>query len=81
MTLLLGWMMLYSLWTSLKTMAKRKTPLYQGIAFGSAIAVVHMLLHATVDFSLQSPAIALMFMAILSVAHIAHHLPSPRKTR
>ena len=81
MTLLLGWMMLYSLWTSLKTMAKRKTPLYQGIAFGSAIAVVHMLLHATVDFSLQSPAIALMFMAILSLSHIAHHLPSPRKTR
>ncbi len=74
MTLLLGAMVLYCLFISLKTIRKRKTPLYQGISFGCAAAIVHMLLHSTVDFSLQSPAIALLFVSILSLSLIAAHL-------
>ncbi|TYK64764.1 O-antigen ligase family protein [Colwellia echini] len=73
-TLLLGAMVLYCLFISLKTMVKRKTPLYQGVSFGCAAAIVHMLLHSTVDFSLQSPAIALLFISILSLCLICAKL-------
>ena len=73
-TLLLGVMVLYCLFMALKTLVKRKTPLYQGISFGCAVAIIHMLLHATVDFSLQSPAIALLFISILSLTVIVSKL-------
>jgi len=73
--LMLGAMMLYCLFVSLKTMRKRKTRLYQGVSFGCAVAVLHMLLHSSVDFSLQSPAIALLFIAILVISLIAANLP------
>lgn len=75
-TLMLGAMMLYCLFISLKTMRRRKTPLYQGVSFGCAMAILHMLLHSTVDFSLQSPAIALIFITILTMSLIAAHMPS-----
>ena len=71
---LLGSMVLYCLFISLKTIVKRKTPLYQGASFGCAVAIIHMLLHATVDFSLQSPAIALLFISILSLSIISSKL-------
>ena len=78
-TLALGVMVLFCLFTSLQTVRKRKTALYQGISFGCAVAISHMLLHSTVDFSLQSPAIALLFIAILSVSLISEKLPTPKK--
>ena len=80
-TLMLGTMVLFCLFTSLQTVRKRKTALYQGTSFGCAVAISHMLLHSTVDFSLQSPAIALLFIAILSVSLISEKLPSPKKTQ
>ncbi|PKG82556.1 O-antigen polymerase [Colwellia sp. 75C3] len=73
-TFLLGAMVLYCLFVALKTLVKRKTALYQGVSFGCAAAIIHMLLHSTVDFSLQSPAIALLFISILSLTLIASNL-------
>jgi O-antigen ligase len=69
-TILLGSMMLFCLFISLKTIVKRKTPLYQGISFGCSMAIFHMILHSTVDFSLQSPAIAILFISILALGLI-----------
>lgn len=77
-TLMLGVMMFYCLLISLRTMIRRKTPLYQGVSFGCAMAVVHMLLHSTVDFSLQSPAIGILFISILSLGLIVAKLPRPK---
>ena len=77
-TLLLGAMVLYCFFISLNTIRKRKTPLYQGVSFGCAVAIIHMLLHSTVDFSLQSPAIALLFISILSLALISANLKRER---
>lgn len=73
-TLMLGAMLIYCLLLSLRTIKRRRTPLFQGIAFGSSIAILHMLLHSTVDFSLQSPAIAIMFVSILSLNLIVARL-------
>jgi hypothetical protein len=78
---LLGGMVLYCLFVSLQTMVKRRTPIYQGIAFGCASAIVHMLLHSTVDFSLQSLAIALLFVSILSLSLISSHLKHESRVR
>jgi len=74
-TLMLGAMLLYCLFISLQTMRRRHTSLDQGLAFGCSIAVLHMLLHSTVDFSLQSPAIGILFMTILAISIIAAKLP------
>ncbi len=73
-TAMLGAMMLYCLFIACRTMMQRKTPLYQGISFGCAVAIIHMLLHSTVDFSLQSPAIALLFVGILAMGVISANL-------
>ena len=80
-TLMLGLMMFYCLWLALKTMVKRRTPLYQGVAFGCAMAIVHLLLHSTVDFSLQSPAIGLLFVSILCLALVVANLTRPKTRR
>ncbi len=76
-TLLLGLMVIYCLWLCLLTMRKRKTALYQGVAFGCAIAIVDMLLHSTVDYSLQAGANSMYFMLILCVAILTNKLPPP----
>lgn len=73
-TLMLGGMILYCLFVSLRTMKTRRTPLFQGIAFACSMAILHMLLHSTVDFSLQSPAIAVLFVGILSLSLIVSRL-------
>ena len=81
LTLLLGSLVLYSLWASLKAMRLRHTPLFQGVAFGCATAIITLLLHAMVDFPLQSYSIAILFITILCMSHLAANLPAPRKSR
>jgi len=78
-TLMLGVMMLYCLLISLQTMRRRHTSLDQGLAFGCSIAVLHMILHSSVDFSLQSPAVGILFLTILSISVIAAKLPGKVK--
>ncbi|KKO47057.1 O-antigen polymerase [Arsukibacterium ikkense] len=73
MTLLLGAWQLYALWLCLQTMRRRNTRFYKGIAFGSMMANLHMLLHNTVDFNLQAPANALLFVTILALSHLAYY--------
>ena len=74
-TLLLGALVLGALLTSLRTMVKRKTPLYQGVSFGAAVAILHMLLHSTVDYSLQAGANSFTFIVILCFVFISAKLP------
>ena len=78
-TLLLGGLVLFTLFTALKTMVKRKTPLFQGVAFGGAVAIIHMILHATVDYSLQAGANSFTFMIILCLVFISANIS--RKVR
>lgn len=80
-TLLLGCWQLYALWLCLQTMRKRKTRFYQGVAFGAMMANIHMLVHNTVDFNLQSPANTLLFVSILALSHLAWHNEGLKKHR
>lgn len=63
---------------TVQTMRQRKTLLYQAMAFTPMMAVIALLMHSTVDFSLQIPANAATFVVILSLAWVVRHLPSRR---
>ena len=80
-TTALGALVLYCLWLCVKTMRKRKTALYQGVSFGCAVAITDMLLHSSVDYSLQAGANSMLFMLILCLAILSSELPAARKTK
>jgi O-antigen ligase len=77
----LGLLVGLTLSTVVRVMARRKSSLPWGMAFGVAMAVVALLVHSTVDFNLQIPANALTIVVILAMGWIAHTLPSPRAGR
>jgi len=76
MTAILGLWVLYAFWLACRTMYLRNNKLYKGVAFGCAMAIVHMLLHISVDFNLQSPSNTLLFLTILSLCWLVRYLPS-----
>jgi O-antigen ligase len=78
---LLGLWVLYCLWLACRTMYLRNNKLHKGIAFGCAMAIVHMLLHISVDFNLQSPANTLLFLTILTLCWLVRYLPSDNQKR
>lgn len=80
-TVLLGLLVLYCLWLCLHTMHQRRTAVYQGVAFGCATAIVAMLLHSTVDYSLQAGANSMLFMLVLCLAILTNKLPAPKRVR
>ena len=73
-TATLGALILYCLWLCVATMRKRKTALFQGVAFGCAIAIIDMLLHSSVDYSLQAGANSMLFMVILCLAILSNKI-------
>ena len=72
---ILGALVASTLWTVLKVMAKRRSSLPRGIAFGVAMSITALLIHSTVDFNLQIPANALTMVVILAMGWIASALP------
>jgi O-antigen ligase len=58
---------LLSIVTSIKAMRQRKNSTMQGLAFGCTMAVVGMAIHISVDFPLQAPANAMLFVIILAL--------------
>ena len=68
LTALLGLWLIWILWLNLQTMRLSDSKLSRGIAFGCAIAIVHMLIHNLVDFNLQAPANALLFITLLALS-------------
>ena len=70
LTVLLGLWLLWMLWLNLQTMRLRQNKLSRGIAFGCSIAIVHMLIHNLVDFNLQAPANAVLFITVLCLSCI-----------
>lgn len=75
----LGAIVLWSLWWGVGAMRQRNSSFYQGVGFASTMAIVAMGFHSTVDFNLQIPANAMIFVLILALAAIARW--SPHKNR
>lgn len=74
-TLCLGAVVLLSLGRAGLAMYQRRDGLAKGAAFAGAMGITALLIHSTVDFDLQIPANALLFMVILMLPWVAARLP------
>ena len=72
---------LYCLFLTVRTMRQRHSPLMLGMAFAAFMGMLSILIHSTVDFNLQIPANAVMFLLLMSLAIISASLESPRRRR
>lgn len=73
---LLGGFVVLTLATGLRVLVKRRSSLPRGIAFGSLMAMVALVIHSWVDFNLQIPANALTLVVIMAMAWCAAALPA-----
>lgn len=74
-TLLLAcWLVVISL-IAIHTMHTHSEKVSRGVAFAGLMALIHMAIHCTVDFNLQAPANALLFIAIIALTIGAKNLP------
>lgn len=72
-------LMLWLIWLgylALQVMRTHDHKLERGLSFAALMVLVHMALHSTVDFSLQAPANALLFLTILMLILICHAQPA-----
>lgn len=71
---LLGLMVTWSLAVALRAQYIRRDPLMRGLSFASVMGIVAILIHSSVDFNLQIPSNALLFMVLLALAWLSLHL-------
>ena len=76
LTLLLLVWLIWLGYLALQVMRTHDHKLERGLSFAALMALVHMALHSTVDFSLQAPANALLFLTILMLILICHAQPA-----
>ena len=84
-TIALAFIVLWALWNGIVAMRQRNSRFYQGVGFSVTMAIVAIGIHSTVDFNLQIPANASLFVVILALAAVArwapHNSSSGRKRR
>jgi O-antigen ligase len=68
-----------SFYWAVQAMRVRRRPINQGLGFASAMGIIAIMIHSTVDFNLQIPANAFMFMFILAIGCIARWSDLPSK--
>ena len=73
--LVLCWIVGYALANVVNAMRKRHSHFAKGIGFGSMMAIIALMIHSTVDFNLQIPANAMMFMLVLALSAISRWTP------
>jgi putative inorganic carbon (HCO3(-)) transporter len=69
----LGAVVLASLWTAIRAQLKRRDPLLQGMGFAATMAILALLIHSAVDFNLQIPANAAMFVVMLALGWVCRY--------
>jgi O-antigen ligase len=74
---LLGGVVMFSLLSALRAIKTRRDPLLRGLGFSGVMGITALLIHSSVDFNLQIPANAAMFMLLLAVSWtaIGHRAP------
>mgnify|MGYP000011705482 FL=1 len=60
-----------ALFWSIQAMRLRRNSLQQGLGFSACMGIIAILIHSAVDFNLQIPANAFMFVFLLAIACIA----------
>ena len=61
---------------TVQAMRRRKTLFYQAMAFAPLMAILAVLIHATVEFNMQMPANAATLLIIASLAWVLNYVPS-----
>jgi putative inorganic carbon (hco3(-)) transporter len=69
----LGAVVMASLWTAVRAQLKRRDQLLQGMGFAATMAIVALLIHSAVDFNLQIPANAAMFVVMLALGWVCRY--------
>src|SRR5450631_577143 len=69
----LGVVVMASLWTAVRAQLKCRDPLLQGMGFAATMAIVALLIHSAVDFNLQIPANAAMFVVMLALGWVCRY--------
>ena len=72
--LILGLIVTGSLLTALRAHYVRRNTQMRGLSFAAIMGIISLLIHSAVDFNLQIPANAIMFMLLLAFAWIAANL-------
>ena len=75
----LGGFVVATLACGIQILRKRRSSLPRGVAFGSLMACVALIIHSTVDFNLQLPANAATLVVIMAMAWVARELPTGHK--
>ena len=71
--LLLGFSVLASLWAAIQAQLKRRDRLLQGMGFAATMGIIALLIHSAVDFNLQIPANAAMFVVLMALAWVCRY--------
>ncbi|WP_221800255.1 O-antigen ligase family protein [Oceanobacter mangrovi] len=66
---------LASLWNAIQAMRLRRSDLMKGLGFAATMGIISIGIHSVVDFNLQVPANAYLFMLLLALANIARWAP------
>ncbi len=67
---------LCALWTAIQAQRSRHNPLLRGMAFGSMMGIISLLIHSSTDFNLHIPANAALFTILCAIAFISRHMRS-----
>ncbi|MBL8519114.1 MAG: O-antigen ligase family protein [Betaproteobacteria bacterium] len=70
---ILGGLVVWTFVVAAVAQYQRRDPLMRGMAFASIMGILALMIHSSVDFNLQIPANALLFMVILALGWIARH--------
>ncbi len=72
-------LVLVSLFKSFRVMLTRKSLFFQAMAFAPLMAILAMLIHSVVEFNLQIPANAVLFIVLLVLPWVLRYVPSGRR--
>ena len=71
---MLGLIVVWSLGVALVAQYRRRDPLMRGFSFAAIMGITAILIHSTVDFNLQIPANAMLFMVLLAFAWLSLYM-------
>jgi putative inorganic carbon (HCO3(-)) transporter len=72
--LAIGTFVIFSLGAALRAQWERRDPLMRGMSFASIMGITSILIHSWVDFNLQIPANAVLFMVLCAFGWISLYL-------
>ncbi|MGI9277746.1 MAG: O-antigen ligase family protein [Endozoicomonas sp.] len=79
--LLMALMVLMAAWHATQAMRLRKDKLMAGMGFAAFMGILAIMIHSSVDFNLQIPANAALFVSLMAVALIARYMPVESRKR